>query len=153
MALHQTATVEIEIAHLRRLDLAGLQARWKTATARRAPPHLSKALLIRMLAYRMQADVLGDLDSGTLRFIERIGSGLHLRSGKALPPPDADVVRPGAVLVREWEGASQHVTALADNRFGWNGRTFRSLSEVARAITGTRWNGPRFFGLRTKGAS
>jgi hypothetical protein len=56
-------------------------------------------------------------------------------------------LRPGTVLVREWEGGSHRVMVLAEG-FAWNGTTYASLSQVARAITGTRWNGPRFFGLR-----
>ena len=144
----KAASLEAEIAHLCQLDLDALRARWKAVTARRAPPHLSKALLLRMLAYRIQADALGDLDPGTMRFLDRIAGDPKPGGAKSLPQPDADLVRPGAVLVREWEGVNHHVMALSGQRFGWNGRTFASLSAAARAITGTHWNGPRFFGLR-----
>ena len=68
-------------------------------------------------------------------------------SDKSAPLPQAGSVRPGTLLVREWEGVLHHVMAI-DQGFAWNGTSYRSLSEVARAITGTRWNGPRFFGLR-----
>ena len=138
-----------EIARLRDLGLHELAARWRSITGRRAPSHLSKGLLLRMLAYRLQADLYGDLDPGTIRFLDRIASDQGLRSGKALPRPDASLASPGAVLMREWDGQHHRVMALQEG-FAWNGKTFRSLSEVARAITGTRWNGPRFFGLRDR---
>jgi hypothetical protein len=139
--------MEAEIAHLRGLGLESLRARWRIVTGRRAPVHLPKNLLFRSLAYRMQADVHGDLDSGTIRFLDRIASDPGLQTRASLPRSDADLVRPGSLLVREWEGVSHRVMALAEG-YAWNGATYRSLSEVARAITGTRWNGPRFFGLR-----
>ncbi len=142
----KAAIVEIEIGHLRGLDLAGLRARWRASTGRAAPAHLAKGLLLRLLAYRLQADALGDLDPGTIRFLERLASD-RVPKGTSIPLPDGDLVRPGALLVREWEGATHRVMALAEG-YAWNGGTYRSLSEVARAITGTRWNGPRFFGLR-----
>jgi hypothetical protein len=136
-----------EIAQLRDLGLQDLQTRWRNRTGRRAPAHLGKGLLLRLLAYRLQADAYGDLDPATMRFLDRVAAEPDNHRGKNLPQPDSDRVRPGAVLVREWEGTSHRVMALADG-YAWNGQTYRSLSEVARAITGTRWNGPRFFGLR-----
>jgi hypothetical protein len=151
MPLDQFEPLDVEIARLRDLDLHGLRARWRTATGRRIPAHIPKGLLVRMLAYRLQAEAYGDLDPGTIRFLDRVVSDRTLKAGKTLPQPDADLVRPGAVLTREWEGRQHRVMALADG-FAWNGGAYRSLSEVARAITGTRWNGPRFFGLRDRGA-
>ena len=141
------AAIENKIAHLRGLDLGGLRARWRSLTGRAAPPHLPKALLLRVLAYRVQAAALGDLDKATVRLLGRIAA--EARSGKRVevPVPDRAGLKPGTVLVREWEGRPQRVMVLADG-FAWNGGTYASLSLVARAITGTRWNGPRFFGLR-----
>jgi len=137
------ATIENEIAHLRGLDLSGLRARWRTSFGRRAPAHLPKHLLVRLLAYRMQADALGDLDAAPARLLDRLAR----QNGEAAQVA-ADVgLRPGTLLVREWDGTSHRVMVL-DDGFAWNGATFKSLSQVARAITGTRWNGPRFFGLR-----
>src|SRR5262249_14491258 len=103
----------------------------------------------RVLAYRLQADRLGDLDIESRRLLDGAGS-----------PKDADKcsvgahrlttdLRPGTVLNREWNGRMQRVAVLADG-FAWNGKTYPSLSQIALAITGTRWNGPRFFGLRDK---
>ena len=113
------------------------------------PPHLPRHLLFRVLAYRLQADQLGDLDAESQRLLDRSVSpedagqrAVDLASRNRRP-------RPGTVLGREWNGQMQRVTVLADG-FAWNGKTYPSLSKVAFAITGTRWNGPRFFGLRDK---
>ena len=144
MAEDETTALEHEIARLRGLDLQGLQARWRTMFGRRAPVHLPKHLLLRIIAYRLQADVHGDLDLGTVRSLERLAK---VGSSRSAPLPDASSVRPGTLLVREWDGVLHRVMAL-DQGFTWNGTSYRSLSEVARAITGTRWSGPRFFGLR-----
>ena len=139
--------IETEIAPLRDLDLAGLRARWRTSFGRQAPAHLPRHLLLRLLAYRIQADVLGDLDAATARVLNRLaGRG----SGDTRPIVNDVGLRPGTLLVREWAGASHRVTVLNEG-FAWSGGSYKSLSKVARAITGTRWNGPRFFGLREKG--
>ena len=138
----QAAALEDEIAHLRGLDRDGLRARWRTCFGRSAPAHLPRHLLLRLLAYRIQAQALGDLDPATVRALER-AAGSQERAGAPAP----ERVRPGTLLVREWDGVPQRVMALEDG-FAWNGTTYKSLSQVARAITGTRWNGPRFFGLR-----
>jgi len=143
------AALASEIAHLRGLDLESLRARWRSLTGRVTTPRLPKTLLLRVLAYRVQAAALGDLDNATGRLLDRIAD--EARSGKRIdvPVPDRAGLKPGTVLVREWEGAPHRVMVLADG-FAWNGGTYPSLSKVARAITGTRWNGPRFFGLRDK---
>ena len=137
-----------EIARLRGLDLEELRARWHTAFRRRAPPHLPRHLLFHILAYRLQADRLGELDADSRRLLDRIGS----RASDEIDRLVADLNRPrtelklGTLLTREWEGHPQRVMVLADG-FSWNGTTYPSLSRVAFAITGTRWSGPRFFGL------
>jgi Protein of unknown function (DUF2924) len=148
-ALPDRRTIEVEIAHLRDLDLGGLRGRWHTIFGRRAPPHLPRHLLFRVLAYRLQADLLGDLDGESQRLLDR-----------SLSPEDAGHralklarrttdLRPGTVLGREWNGQMQRVLVLADG-FAWNGKTYPSLTKVALAITGTHWSGPKFFGLRDK---
>jgi len=141
--------LENEIAHLRGLDLEGLHARWHTVFRRRAPPHLPRHLLFRILAYRLQADRLGDLDAASRRLLDRIGSGPVDRIDRLVGDLNRCELRPGTLLTREWEGRFQRVRVLADG-FSWNGNTYRSLSKVAFAITGARWNGPRFFGLRDR---
>ena len=143
----QTAALKDEIAHLRDLDLDGLRARWRSLTGRAAPAHVPKTLLLGVLAYRVQP--LGDLDRATVRLLERIASEGRSSKRVEVPVPDRVGLRPGTVLVREWEGTPQRVMVMADG-YAWNGTTYQSLSQVARAITGTRWNGPRFFVLRDK---
>ncbi|MFN3890757.1 MAG: DUF2924 domain-containing protein [Beijerinckiaceae bacterium] len=144
----QAVKLEAEIARMRDLDIDELRSRWRLVTGRRAPLHLGRQLLFRMLAYRIQADALGDLDPGTVRFLDRILADERLKQSSSLPLPDGERIKPGSVLVREWNGTNHHVMALADG-FAWNGQAYRSLSAVAKAMTGTSWNGPRFFGLRT----
>ena len=143
----RVAAIENEIAHLRGLDLGGLRARWRSLTGRAAPSHLPRTLLLRALAYRVQAAALGDLDKPTIRLLDRIADEALAGKRVEVPVPDRAGLKPGTVLVREWEGTPERVMVLADG-FAWNGGTYPSLSKVARAITGTRWNGPRFFGLR-----
>jgi DUF2924 family protein len=144
----QRQTIEDEIALLRDLDLNGLRSRWQNQFSRTAPEHLPRYLLFRILAYRIQADRLGDLDGKTLKLLARAaGSAVSRRLAeldrRRFAPP------PGTVLVREWDRKSHRVRVVPDG-FAWNGKTFDSLSQVAFAITGTKWNGPRFFGLRDR---
>jgi hypothetical protein len=148
----RAAALESEIAHLRGLDLDGLRARWRSLTGRAAPAHVPKTLLVQVLAYRLQAAALGDLDPRTARLLDRLAAQERSNGRAKIPIPDRIGIRPGTVLVRDWDGTSQRVMVLADG-FAWNGSTYKSLSQVARAITGTRWNGPRFFGLRDQHAS
>ena len=138
--------LEDEIAHLRDLDLRGLQARWHSVFRRKAPDHLSRHLLHRMIAYRLQAERLGDLDRDTQRFLDQVATGT--RNGDELPAKrdPRHGLQSGTVLVREWDGKPHRVMVL-DEGFAWNGTTYRSLTEIAVAMTGTRWSGPRFFGL------
>ena len=148
-ALPDREALDVEIARLRDLDIAVLRRRWHVMFGRRPPPHLPRHLLFRILAYRLQADRLGDLDDASRRLLD--GSGSPEKAGQnavTLARHIADVW-PGTSLSREWNGHMQRVTVLTDG-FAWNGKTYPSLSKVAFAITGTRWNGPRFFGLRDK---
>ena len=144
-------TLDVEIARLRDLDVGALRARWQNVFRRQPPPHLPRHLLFRMLAYRLQADQLGDLDSESRRLLDDAAS--PEAAGKRAVDDGrmtADV-RPGTMLAREWNGRMHRVAVLAEG-FAWNGKTYPSLSKIAFAITGTRWNGPRFFGLRDKPA-
>jgi hypothetical protein len=136
------------VANLATLDLAGLRLQWRNVFGGAAPLHLPKPLVARIIAYRLQADAFGDLPDTVRRALEGFdvqnlvpngptrGSGLPYRRR----------IKPGSILVREWNGHLQRVTALEEG-FAWEGKTYRSLSTVARAITGGHWNGPRFFGL------
>jgi Protein of unknown function (DUF2924) len=148
-ALPDRAALDVEIADLRDLDLAGLRGRWRGVFGRRPPPHLPRHLLFRILAYKLQADRLGDLDNESRRLIDRSGSPEKVGQKVANLVRQIADVRPGTSLGREWNGRLQRVTVFAEG-FAWNGKIYSSLSQVAFAITGTRWNGPRFFGLRDK---
>ena len=145
-------SVEDEIAHLRGLELGGLRARWQSVFQRPAPAHLTRHLLFTVIAYRLQADRFGDLDHQTKQVLDRT---VAKETGRAMSARLASFDQKrtelslGTVLVREWDRQSQRVMVMADG-FAWNGQTYDSLSEVAFAITGTKWNGPRFFGLRDK---
>ena len=142
-------TIDLEIAGLRDLDLGDLRARWHTVLGRRPSPHLPRHLLFRVLAYRLQADHFGDLDSESRRLLDSAGSPVD--AGKRAVDRGRLItdVRPDTVLLREWNGRTQRVTVLAEG-FSWNGQMYPSLSKIAFAMTGTRWNGPKFFGLRDK---
>ena len=148
-ALPDREALDVEIARLRDLDIAALRSRWHAAFGRRPPPHLTRHLLFRILAYRLQAERLGDLDDASRRLLD--GSGSPEKAGQNATTSVRRIadVRPGTSLSREWTGHMQRVMVLAEG-FAWNGKTYPSLSKVAFAITGTRWNGPRFFGLRDK---
>jgi Protein of unknown function (DUF2924) len=141
-----------EIAHLRGLDLKGLRARWRSVLQRPAPDHLPRHLLFAIIAYRIQSDRFGDLDRETKQLLDHTSSK---QSGTAMSARLVNFdqkrteLTPGTVLVREWNRQSQRVMVMSDG-FAWNGKTYDSLSKVAFAITGTKWNGPRFFGLRDK---
>ena len=139
--------IDDEIARLRELDVAALRARWHAVFGRRSPSHLPRHLLFRILAYRLQAHILGDLDTESQRLLDR--SETPEKAGQRAAARRSIGVRPGTVLGREWNGQMQRVTVL-EKGFAWNGKTYPSLSKIALAITGTRWNGPRFFGLRDK---
>jgi hypothetical protein len=146
-------SVEDEIAHLRGLDLKGLRARWRSVFRNAAPVHLPRHLLFAIIAYRIQADRFGDLDHETRQMLDRTDateSGAAMSTRLVSLDQKRTELIPGTVLVREWDRRSQRVMVLA-NGFAWNGQTYDSLSKVALAITGTKWNGPRFFGLRDKG--
>ena len=149
-----------DLALLNGLDIHELRSCWRQCLRTTPPQNLTRPLLLRLLAYRMQARMFGDLDPATAKFLDRIARDNARRRDaadrpkpKAVPPvppvPKDRSLKPGTLLVREHAGVLHRVMVMADG-FAWNGVTYASLSEVARAITGTRWNGPRFFGLRDR---
>jgi hypothetical protein len=152
-----------DIEHLRALDIDALRIEWRNLFRKQTPKALPKSLLVKALACQLQAMALGDLDAQTLSVLDAYaakkdgrwrGRVRVDRRGRSSPLSSGPRIKPGSILIREWAGELHRVMAL-DVGFAWNGGTYRSLSEVARAITGTRWNGPRFFGLdrKTEGAS
>jgi hypothetical protein len=142
------AALREAVANLAALDLAGVRLQWRNVFGGSAPMHLPKPLLARILAYRLQADAFGDLSDPVRRTVERFGARGSGRVGQA--GGDGSLcqrrIKPGSILVREWDGRLHRVMAL-EQGFAWDGKTYPSLSQVARAITGGHWNGPRFFGL------
>jgi hypothetical protein len=148
-ALPDSKTLEIEIARLRDLDLGNLRARWHTVFRQRPSSHMPRHLLFRVLAYRLQADRYGDLDLKEKRLLD--GAVTPEDAGQRAVDSTQPIVdvRLGTMLGREWKGRMHRVAVLSDG-FSWNGKTYTSLSKIAHAITGTRWNGPRFFGLRER---
>ena len=142
-------SLDAEIARVRDLGVTELRCRWRTVFGRQPPPHLPRHLLLRVLAYRLQAEQLGDLAPETVRLLDRTGSPEQAGQRAVDEGRRSAALKPGTVLGREWNGQMHRVAVLADG-FAWNGKTYSSLSKVAFAITGTRWNGPRFFALRDK---
>jgi Protein of unknown function (DUF2924) len=109
-------------------------------------PYLGRSFLVRALAYRLQEKALGGLKHSTRRILDRVADGTPSDESKRAPARKAGA---GTVLIREWGGATHRVTVL-DNDVVYRGHCYRSLSEVARVITGTRWSGPAFFGLKRR---
>jgi hypothetical protein len=139
--------LDAEISRLRDLDIGGLRSRWHAVWGRPAPLHLPRHLLFRILAYRLQVDHWGDLDAESKRLLDRSESPEQAGQSAVARSWQSIELRPGTVLGREWNG-QMHRVAVLDEGFVWNGTAYPSLSKVALAITGTRWNGPKFFGLR-----
>ena len=131
------------VTELFTLATKALQQQWQRSYGTGPPPGLGRALLLRMLAYQIQETAFGGLTPATRRFLRDCGDPADAPTRSAAP---ARTKTPGTVLVREWRGTSHRVTVL-DHGCTWRGTRYRSLSEVARAITGARWSGPRFFGL------
>jgi hypothetical protein len=141
-------------AALVELDANGLRLQWRNHLGGAPPAHLPRWLLMKILAYRIQAAAFGGLDKETLRVLRqpkgrRLGSSaLYPFEARIATTRDGTKLKAGALLAREWNGRLEHVMIL-DKGFAWNGETYGSLSQVAKAMTGTSWNGHRFFGLRT----
>jgi hypothetical protein len=137
----EAAEIEAEIARLRSLALDVLRRRWRVVFGRTPPAPLSKDLLGRMIAWRLQERTFGGLDRESLTFLD----GLARHGGSPRRR-----LKPGTVLVRDYHG-QRHTVIVAADGFEWQGTTHGSLSAIARAITGTAWSGPRFFALRPNG--
>jgi len=135
---------QAEIARLSDLSLRELRNIWHERIGS-TPPGTSAELTRRWLAWELQAQVRGGLDVVTRRRLRQLGKSL--RADPDANPVDHPRPAPGRVLMREWNGVAHRVLVLNDG-FSWNAERYSSLSEIALRITGTRWSGPRFFGLR-----
>jgi hypothetical protein len=128
------------------VDLGGLRQQWRTLYKAEASPHLSRELLVRAVAYRIQEVALGGLRPGRQRQLRQIAQQFK-QTGAANTPPRPEL-KPGTRLVREWQGQTYNVLVL-DDGFSWENTRYHSLSAIARKITGTPWSGPLFFGLKS----
>ncbi len=138
-------TLPSQLAELPHLPMADLWALWDEHFKQR-PAHHHRSYLESRLAYKLQESAIGGLPTAFRRKLEKIGEtglipGLDKQANSRLIP--------GTSLVREFNGIAHRVTVLPDGRFEWQGQPFKSLSGVARAITGTPWSGPVFFGIKT----
>ncbi len=128
-----------EIAGLDELDRESLIARWRAAYGAPPPRKLSRALMDKALAYEIQCAAFGGLSGAAKRALRAAAAS---KSGSTGPRP----LSRGARLIREWNGIVHEVDVSGDG-YVWQDQRYRSLTAIARAITGTKWSGPRFFGL------
>jgi hypothetical protein len=136
----------LSVSDLPAMSPAELRAAWREQY-RKPAPDIGPDLLRRGIAWRIQARVHGGLPTSTTRAIE-IAQRRLARTGSVSSSRDL-VIKPGTRLVREWQGKTYHVLVL-DDGFEHDGRRYTSLSQIARAITGAHWSGPRFFGLKKR---
>ena len=139
------AALEAEIGQLPALSLLELRNRWKTLFGHPAPKSLRRNFLARAVAYQIQVEAYGGLSVATKRRLREIAHAV--RTGDANAMLGSNRIKPGTQMIRQWQNTTYTVTALAEG-FEWNGRTYKSLSAVANAITGTNWNGFAFFGIK-----
>jgi hypothetical protein len=143
-AIHAAACQEA-LSRLPKLDLGQLRQQWRALYKADASPHLSRELLMRAVAYRMQEVTLGGLRAERQRQLRQIAQQFkETGEAKTRALPE---LKPGTRLIREWQGRTYEVLVL-DDGFSWQGTPYRSLSAIARKITGTAWSGPLFFGLK-----
>ena len=147
MASQRSAVrLEDQIASLGDLSRHELVERWQAHFKTPPPKGIRRPLLMRALAYQLQAKRWGGLRRDTARQLRAVAAG-SASEGPARRNKSAADVKPGMRLYREWSGKT-HVVEVTEKGVFWNGQHHRSLSAVARAITGARWSGPRFFGLK-----
>src|SRR5271168_2803484 len=142
-----TSALAHEIAALRKATPAELKERWRALYCTEPPRRISRDLLVRALAYRIQEKALGGLKPSTRRLLAKVAADASARRPIEVAPEPS--IKPGTVLLREWHG-KQHQVIVRENGIGFNGKMYKSLSQVAYRITGTKWSGPLFFGLKAK---
>ncbi|MEA2895975.1 MAG: hypothetical protein QOJ84_1590 [Bradyrhizobium sp.] len=154
MIVQQTPTpksadpaVEAELDRLAVMPIAQLRVRYREVFRADPPKAFGPDLLRRSVAHRIQEKAYGGLSRSTQRLLDQMVKAFSIKPNSRIVLPRR--IKPGSVLVREWKGQSHRVMVLADG-FAYEGETYTNLSEIAGLITGTRWNGPRFFGLRSK---
>ncbi|TMJ64109.1 MAG: DUF2924 domain-containing protein [Alphaproteobacteria bacterium] len=144
-ATQDAAACREALARLPELDLGELRQRWRALYKADASPHLSRELLLRAVAYRIQEVTLGGLRPDRQRQLRQAARQFN-ETGEIRRRARPEL-KSGTRLVREWRGRTYEVLVL-DDGFSWQGTSYRSLSALARKITGTAWSGPLFFGLK-----
>jgi hypothetical protein len=144
-APRKQAKLDADLARLAALSSAELASEWHEHFAT-PPPRIAPALLRRLLAQWLQEKRLGGLPSAVARELERVAAG----PAAQMAPAPIPALTPGTRFIREWQGRTIAVQAT-DSGFVWEGRTYRSLSQIAKEVTGAHWSGPRFFGLKRHG--
>jgi Protein of unknown function (DUF2924) len=139
--------VRQELSRLPTLERGALQVLWAELFGVPPNPRLRRELLVLILTYRIQEKAYGGLKPSTRKKLLSYAEGFA--KDKEVVSVQARVTKPGTKIVREW-GNKLHEVVVADSGFNYNGRQYRSLSEIAREITGTRWSGPAFFGLKKR---
>jgi Protein of unknown function (DUF2924) len=139
--------IAVELARLGELTIFELRREWRRLHRMPPPMRLSRELLIRGMTYKLQEKALGGLSKSIIRKLESVKVEPGAGDARRATPPAS--LKPGTRLIREWRGATHTVLVHADG-VEWNGRRYRSLTIIAREITGARWSGPRFFGLRKR---
>jgi len=138
-------SVDTEITELENLTTKELHKRWRRIYNAGPPSGLSRDLLVRAIAYKIQEHAHGGLSSQSKRQLRTLAGRLETGEGDKFKP--GIMLKVGTKLVREW-GGQTHTVIVREDGFDYGGRSYRSLSMIARKITGTRWSGPRFFGIR-----
>lgn len=139
--------IEETVARLSALTLFELRDEWRRLHRASPPMRLSRDLLMRGITYKLQERQLGGLSKSLLRKLERLNNKSEISEKRKPAPPIS--LKSGTRLVREWRGVTHTVLVHADG-LEWSGRRFRSLTIIAREITGAHWSGPRFFGLKKR---
>jgi len=135
-----------EIGDLADLDLPVLRTLWRELYGSEPPVRMSRELIIQAIAYRIQEKMFGGLSRATRMKLAAARKGSA--GATSIRAKTQHRVKPGTRFLREWQGQTHEVTATSDGHYFYRDRTYRSLSEIARQITGTRWSGPAFFGLK-----
>jgi hypothetical protein len=138
------AAIDARITALNALTTADLQIEWRRLYRAAPPTRLSRDLLVRGVAYKLQEQVYGGLSQDVRRRLRSLVEGPDQQSRSRVAP--AITLKPGTKLVREWRGHVHTVNVLGDG-FDYRGQRYRSLTQIARLITGVHWSGPLFFGL------
>jgi hypothetical protein len=139
--------VEAELDQLSTMPIANLRQRYRELFRSEPPEAFGPDLLRRSIAHRIQAKAYGGLSASARRSLDQLVKIAMAKPNGRLELPRR--IKPGSELIRIWKGKSHRVTVMTDG-FAYAGETFASLSEIATEITGTKWNGPRFFGLRSR---